>query len=492
LKKINIENKVIKILSIYIIKMNNFENFSNNDFLNIIDNSSSNNDLLELFESNIPKEFSKEKKMSLLIVVLLQIIFNNNDFKLDKIFKFLNQKNILDLEVTTKKYNKIKNSLSLLIESINNININDINDININNINTDILNSENLNNVESKNYSILNYTNKYRSNFNQINLLGQGSYGSVYKVFHKFEKKFYAIKKIFITKDIIEENYNIFKEIQIYSELINNNIVRYYSSWVDIDFKSILEYNDIVNLNEFEKIDYICPILFIQMELCDFTLKDYLLTFSNDDTFENKINILIQIVNGLEYLKKKNIIHRDLKPDNIFLIQNNNNNESNKYLVKLGDFGLCKKYFDKKINNLDININNINNSNEIKNMLYLLNPNFENDIIKLENNILSYSRMSSYVGTGIYCAPEIKTGFYDSKVDIYSLGIIILELFKNFKTQSEKIITVSKIIKFENNYFPNFINNNIIKKIIFECLNIIPEKRITLQTIKNLLLDNFI
>ena len=43
---------------------------------------------------------------------------------------------------------------------------------------------------------------------------------------------------------------------------------------------------------EFEKIDYICPILFIQMELCDFTVKDYLMTWAEYDSIDEKINIL--------------------------------------------------------------------------------------------------------------------------------------------------------------------------------------------------------
>jgi serine/threonine protein kinase len=262
--------------------------------------------------------------------------------------------------------------------------------------------------------------------------LGQGSYGSVYKVFHKYEKKFYAIKKIFITKDIISNNYDIFKEIQIYSELINDNIVRYYSSWVDIDFESIIVYNNQINSDEFEPINYICPILFIQMELCDFTLKEYLLTYSTTDIIVNKINIIIQIIKGLEYLENKNIIHRDIKPDNIFLIIDKEN--PNNYLVKLGDFGLCKKYIDNKhINFSDNDSKNIHdNLFQIKNLLLLENNKLDN-IIDFDNSkIESYNKMSSCVGTGIYRAPEINSGIYDSKIDIYSLGVIILELFINF------------------------------------------------------------
>jgi serine/threonine protein kinase len=475
----------------------NLRSKSENDFLE-----------LELFESKIPKELSKEKKMSLLIVVLLQMIFINNNSKLEKIYDFLNKKNILDLEVTKKKYLGIRQSLSMLIGSVNNLNnLNKNNHKNINIENDDLDCKINFNPLDNLlNNSLVqnntNNTNKYRTNFNQIKLLGQGAYGSVYKVFHKFEKKFYAIKKIFITNDMIKENYDIFREIQIYSDLNNQNIVRYYSSWVDIDLESIIEYNNQINYDDFEPINYICPILFIQMELCDFTLKDYLLTYSLTDTIENKINIIKQIISGLEYLREKNIIHRDIKPDNIFLINDLNN--SGKFIVKLGDFGLCKKYFDAKqidIENIHDYIEDEKKENEkkltytndliktnelleIKNLLLEKETN-SNIIIEFEDKHVKYfNDLSLYVGTGIYRAPEIKTGNYDYKIDIYSLGIIILELFLNFKTQSEKFFTISKIIKNDKAVNIDIIDNKIIQTIIFDCLSILPENRISLDFIQ--------
>lgn len=442
---------------------------------------------LELFESRIPKELSKEKKMSLLIVVLLQMIFPNNNSKLEKIYDFLNKKNILDLDVTKKKYFGLRHSLSMLVGSINNLNnLNNTNNTNENDMNVDFVKKNNQDKI-----SVQNYANKYRTNFNQIKLLGQGSYGSVYKVFHKFEKKFYAIKKIFITNEIIEAGYNIFREIQIYSELNHVNIVRYYSSWVDIDHESILEYNnqiDHLNIDEFEPINYICPILFIQMELCDFTLKDYLLTYSPTDPVKTKIDLVLQIVNGLEYLKNKNIIHRDIKPDNIFLISDNT--YPNKYIVKLGDFGLCKKYLNPKLINSSTNsqlkiTKNLVCSNNISEIGQLMSDNnIDNKLIDKNELERKSNSLTTYIGTGIYRAPEIKTGHYDYKIDIYSLGIIILELFINFTTQSEKIFTIGKIIKNNTSFLLKLLDNKNIISIIIDCLNNLPEKRLDLDFIK--------
>ena len=72
------------------------------------------------------------------------------------------------------------------------------------------------------------------------------------------------------------------------------------------------------------------------------------------------------------------IIHRDIKPENI-LISNEENNE-----VKITDFGLAR--------------------------------------------LMSSSGISSEVGTPGFMAPEIKTGKYDHRVDIYSTGVILYQL----------------------------------------------------------------
>ena len=60
---------------------------------------------------------------------------------------------------------------------------------------------------------------------------------------------------------------------------------------------------------------------------------------------------------------------------------------------------------------------------------------------------LNYKSMETYIGTGIYKAPEIDTKKYNSSIDIYSLGIIMIELFINFTTQSEKIFLVLNLKK---------------------------------------------
>ena len=99
----------------------------------------------------------------------------------------------------------MRSNLSFMIESLNGINV-----LNQDNNLTKLeIEDSPTNSIKSALSPILNsspsslqlkskYINKYRNNYNEIKLIGKGGYGSVFKVFHIFEKKYYAIKKIFI------------------------------------------------------------------------------------------------------------------------------------------------------------------------------------------------------------------------------------------------------------------------------------------------------
>ena len=111
-------------------------------------------------------------------------------------------------------------------------------------------------------------------------------------------------------------------------------------------------------------------------------LKQFISDYRNKGLLieENIIsNIITQICSGLKEIHKYKIIHRDLTPDNIFIDENNR--------IKIGDFGVSKI---------------------------------------IETNEYSQSRIGKYR----YFAPEIEIGEkYNNKIDIYSFGCIIYELF---------------------------------------------------------------
>lgn len=101
---------------------------------------------------------------------------------------------------------------------------------------------------------------------------------------------------------------------------------------------------------------------------------------------ENHIKfILYQILRGLKYLESAKVLHRDLKPRNILI--------TSKCEVKICDFGLTR---------------------------LLLGPQKN----KIEG-------MTDYVATRWYRAPELilANERYDSKVEIWSLGCIMAEMY---------------------------------------------------------------
>ncbi|XP_061823449.1 eukaryotic translation initiation factor 2-alpha kinase 1 [Nerophis lumbriciformis] len=161
--------------------------------------------------------------------------------------------------------------------------------------------------------------------------------------------------------------------------------------------------------------------LYIQMQLCERSLKDWMTERNckpkEDQALrgpygcvdaEHTFSLLRKILEGVEYIHSQGIMHRDLKPRNIFL----NGHECH---VRIGDFGLaCSGLL------LD--------SHESATF-----PNIE-------------SPHTTGVGTLVYASPEqLKSSHYDSKSDMYSIGVLALELFQPFGTEMERVRTLGDL-----------------------------------------------
>ena len=148
-----------------------------------------------------------------------------------------------------------------------------------------------------------------------IEKLGQGAFGSAYKVLNKDNNNIYVIKKIEMTNAKEEEKSQIKNEATILSGIDSQYIVKYYDSFSDNNsFNIVMEYCNGLDLRKF--IDsHRKKKKFIEKELI--------------------YQIISDICLGIKEIHSRNLIHRDLKPDNLFI--------SGDLKIKIGDFGICKQ-----------------------------------------------------------------------------------------------------------------------------------------------------
>lgn len=169
-------------------------------------------------------------------------------------------------------------------------------------------------------------------------------------------------------------------------------------------------------------------ISYIVMELCENNLKNYLEEQQMQD-LNIQIKFMLDIFKGLSFLHENKIIHRDIKPANILIKQN---------FFKLSDFGSSKTV----------------------------------DTLKTMTNTMG-------VGTLFYMAPEISSGKYNYKVDIWSVGIILLEIVQKI----DGFLSTNDLINLTEKLDNEIITNIIIK----QCLVIDKTKRLSSSQILNLI-----
>jgi serine/threonine protein kinase len=114
------------------------------------------------------------------------------------------------------------------------------------------------------------------------------------------------------------------------------------------------------------------------------------------------------------------------------------------------------------------------------------------------NNIIFYDKdrnnlsLTCDVGSSIYRAPELEREYkyYNNKIDVYSLGIIFIEmLLINYNTQHEKYKYITAIINNRKKPLPYLITNNYDDIIInMICKN--HNKRISINDITIIYKDN--
>ncbi|RZF46911.1 hypothetical protein LSTR_LSTR008039 [Laodelphax striatellus] len=207
-----------------------------------------------------------------------------------------------------------------------------------------------------------------RPNYEELNLIGNGAYGTVYKARDLSNgNQIVAIKKLRVPLTDDGVPMSTVREIALLRHLDGT-----------VQHPNIVRLLDVCHGQRLEREQQL--ILFLVFEHVDQDLMTYKDKCPAPGLSESRIrDLMFQILSGVDFLHSRRIVHRDLKPQNI-LVTNSGD-------VKIADFGLAKTY------------------------------DFE-------------MRLTSVVVTLWYRAPEVLLNqSYGTPVDIWSCGCIMGELF---------------------------------------------------------------
>lgn len=338
---------------------------------------------------------------------------------------------------------------------------------------------------------------RHKTDFQVLDEIGSGGFGRVYRVRHCLDGKEYALKVVRANSSSrsSHEMNKILREVQVLSSIHSHHVVRYYSAWieqgdisdglhlvgdaressermttsnssrngeeeesfwtreadikhnrtdpicslcqsqykdwevtleqwglidavlqplnlcVDCYKKSIPVDVDISNIT-IRETKVIPECLYILMEYCGSTLLEEIQTCRTKTKLPNDSaaatwSLFGQILEGFAHLHANGIIHRDVKPSNIFV---------HDHVVKIGDLGLATTTTTRSQNKSCSNGNGADNNAPGGN-----------------------SSKSNNIGTYLYVAPEVRSSkYYDEKADIFSLGIVLVEMFSSFATGMER------------------------------------------------------
>ena len=264
--------------------------------------------------------------------------------------------------------------------------------------------------------------------FTLLSPIGHGAFGYVYKAIHNQSKEIYAIKII----NYFKENINFLEN----KKHINNINFCYQTVQQETSLMKKVSSSNYILKYFGSYFSRKTNSLWLIIEYCSYgSTIDLMLAMNRIYTEIEVATIIKMVLQGLIIIHGKKLIHRDIKGANILLSEDG--------YAKLGDFGVGTKLLIKE-----------NYRSSIKGSPYWMSP----QVIQKEN--------------------------YDSKTDIWSLGITCLELTEGEPPFSDlnpnevmdfignKKFTFDDFFRRKKSYYSKeFIN--FIKK----CLEINPEKR---------------
>jgi serine/threonine protein kinase len=165
--------------------------------------------------------------------------------------------------------------------------------------------------------------------------LGVGGFGITYKCLDIKIGGICAIKEYFPANFALRTNATKFVSVAEQNLERYNKIMKRFVEEAEL-VKSLHHRNVITIYDSFFENNT----AYYVMEYCDgIDLRRYTNNFSRKLEYDEGMNLLYQIMNGLEYIHSKGILHRDIAPDNIYVTKNNS--------VKILDFGSARRQMEQ-------------------------------------------------------------------------------------------------------------------------------------------------
>ncbi|CAO2142673.1 unnamed protein product [Urochloa humidicola] len=210
------------------------------------------------------------------------------------------------------------------------------------------------------------------SNFSDQNLIARGAFGNV------FEGDLHDGRKVAIKKfrnSIVFSQHHLYDELNLVSKLQHKNIVKLLGYGHEVAERMVLVEDKKVRT---EQRQY-------------FSVEEYMPNGSlekiingSNINWSSRFRIIKGIANGIHYLHQQHVVHSDLKPSNILLDSDMD--------PKISDFGIAR-------------------------------------ILEQGDDLMTIQDVNCLAGTMGYMPPEyIVEGILTTKYDVFSFGIILLEI----------------------------------------------------------------
>jgi len=248
-----------------------------------------------------------------------------------------------------------------------------------------------------------------KGKYDILSVLGHGGFGEVYKVKSKQTGELFAAKQVKISqKDDLEQALNEF--LLVSNNLSHPNIVKVFEyEKKEDEFVFIMELGQCNLKEEIEKIRLTQP----------FQEDDHIQNSKGIFTFKQTLRIIRDVTSALAYAVKQNINYGDVKPPNILKFEN---------CYKVADWGTAtfKDYGAGSTKT-------VGSSRSIVGTLLYMAPELQE----------IYERDINISVKGMRNAQKIRINF--EKTDVFSLGLLILEVYfgfsrKNLKSIKQKIM----------------------------------------------------